>query len=180
MGDQRKVNMLAREYAKKKSAQKGKKKGKGETIYAPVVISHHMLMGLKEGQEKMSKSDPESAIFMEDKEDDVRRKIKKAYGPPGVIEANPLLDYTKHLVFGKFGEFTIERKEKNGGNKLYTSYEELEKDYASGQLHPGDLKPALTKAINAMIEPVRQHFQKDKKAKKLLAKVRSKEFNPTR
>jgi tyrosyl-tRNA synthetase len=27
-----------------------------------------MLMGLKEGQEKMSKSDPESAIFMEDSE----------------------------------------------------------------------------------------------------------------
>lgn len=27
-----------------------------------------MLMGLKEGQEKMSKSDPDSAIFMEDSE----------------------------------------------------------------------------------------------------------------
>lgn len=30
----------------------------------PVILSHHMLMGLKQGQEKMSKSDPESAIFM--------------------------------------------------------------------------------------------------------------------
>jgi tyrosyl-tRNA synthetase len=30
-----------------------------------VIISHHMLAGLKEGQEKMSKSDPDSAIFME-------------------------------------------------------------------------------------------------------------------
>lgn len=36
--DQRKVNMLAREYA-------GDKKKK----YKPVIISHHMLMGLKEG-----------------------------------------------------------------------------------------------------------------------------------
>jgi hypothetical protein len=35
--------------------------------FKPVVISHHMLSGLKEGQEKMSKSDPESAIFMEGK-----------------------------------------------------------------------------------------------------------------
>ena len=33
--------------------------------FKPVVISHHMLAGLKEGQEKMSKSDPDSAIFME-------------------------------------------------------------------------------------------------------------------
>ena len=37
-----------------------------------------MLMGLKEGQEKMSKSDPDSAIFMEDSDADVRRKIKQA------------------------------------------------------------------------------------------------------
>ena len=36
-----------------------------------------MLMGLKEGQEKMSKSDPDSAIFMEDTEADVKRKIKQ-------------------------------------------------------------------------------------------------------
>ena len=52
--DQRKVNVLAREYA-------GAKKKK----FKPVIISHHMLAGLKEGQEKMSKSDPDSAIFME-------------------------------------------------------------------------------------------------------------------
>jgi tyrosyl-tRNA synthetase len=43
--------------------------------FKPVIISHHMLMGLKEGQEKMSKSDPDSAIFMEDTADDVKRKV---------------------------------------------------------------------------------------------------------
>lgn len=31
----------------------------------PIILSHHMLYGLKKGQEKMSKSDPDSAIFME-------------------------------------------------------------------------------------------------------------------
>ncbi|KAJ1420594.1 hypothetical protein B484DRAFT_433492, partial [Ochromonadaceae sp. CCMP2298] len=40
--------------------------------FKPVIISHHMLMGLKEGQEKMSKSDPDSAIFMEDSAEDVK------------------------------------------------------------------------------------------------------------
>ena len=34
-----------------------------------------MLMGLKEGQEKMSKSDPDSALFMEDSADDIKRKV---------------------------------------------------------------------------------------------------------
>ena len=68
--DQRKVNMLARDYAQ----ASGKR-------FKPIILSHHMLFGLKQGQEKMSKSDPDSAIFMEDSEEDVRRKIKAAYCP---------------------------------------------------------------------------------------------------
>lgn len=51
--------------------------------------NHHlppcrMMPGLLEGQEKMSKSDPNSAIFMEDSEMDVNSKIKKAFCPPQV------------------------------------------------------------------------------------------------
>ena len=53
--DQRKVNVLAREYCDS-IGQKDK----------PVIISHHMLSGLKKDQVKMSKSDPSSAIYMED------------------------------------------------------------------------------------------------------------------
>jgi tyrosyl-tRNA synthetase len=62
--DQRKVNMLAREYC-----DDIKKKDK------PIILSHHMLAGLLEGQDKMSKSDPDSAIFMEDTEMDINRKV---------------------------------------------------------------------------------------------------------
>eukprot|EP00483_Globobulimina_turgida_P004320 UN04329 len=179
--------MLAREYAtKSRSGDKKKKKKKKKNeqqIYPPVIISHHMLMGLKQkikGDDeekkgeiiKMSKSDPDSAIFMEDNEDDVRRKIKKGYCPPGVVEKNPILDYTKHLVFGKCETFEIEREAKNGGNKVFGSYQEVEDDFKNGKLHPQDLKKALAKEINKMIEPVRQHFKNDKKAKKLLAQVK--------
>eukprot|EP00948_MAST-09A_sp_MAST-9A-sp1_P000253 g253.t1 len=45
--DQRKVNMLAREYC-----------DQAKIRFKPVIISHGMLPGLKKGQEKMSKSDP--------------------------------------------------------------------------------------------------------------------------
>merc|ERR1719498_511460 len=65
--DQRKVNMLARDYC--------------TDPIKPVIVSHHMLLGLKQGQEKASKSDPDSAIFMEDGVKDVERKVKKAYCP---------------------------------------------------------------------------------------------------
>ncbi|KAG6383253.1 hypothetical protein SASPL_156999 [Salvia splendens] len=133
--DQRKVNMLAREYC-----DDIKRKNK------PIILSHHMLPGLQEGQEKMSKSDPSSSIFMEDE------------------------------------EFTVERKPDNGGdnNLLYTftsfrtfkSFEDLVADYESGQLHPGDLKPALAKALNRILQPVRDHFINDPKAKDLLKRVK--------
>jgi len=161
--DQRKVNMLAREY----SADKKRK-------FKPVIISHHMLMGLKEGQEKMSKSDPDSAIFMEDSAEDVKRKIKKAYCPPEVVERNPIIDYAKHLIFGYFGKILINMEKES---VEYTEYSALEADYLSGRIHPGDLKAAVTEALNRIIEPVRQHFSQGE-PKALLEKI--KKFKITR
>lgn len=32
------------------------------------------------------------------------KQIKKAYCPPEVVEANPILDYSKHILFAWFGE----------------------------------------------------------------------------
>ena len=163
--DQRKVNMLAREYVDKPECQ-DKTRGK------PVILSHAMMPGLLEGQEKMSKSNPDSAIFMEDSIEDVNRKIKKAFCPPQVVEGNPCLIYLQMLVFPFNGSFEVLRKESNGGDIKFSSYEELEAAYKDGSLHPGDLKPSLAAAINAMIEPVRNHFKTNEDAKKLLATIK--------
>lgn len=57
--------------------------------------------------------------------------------------------------------------------RTYKSYEEAEADYAAEKLHPGDLKKALAKAINKILQPVRDHFEKDPQAKELLKLVRS-------
>jgi tyrosyl-tRNA synthetase len=165
--DQRKVNMLAREYA---TATKRR--------FKPIVLSHHMLMGLKQGQAKMSKSDPDSAIFMEDSRADIKKKVKQAYCPPKQINDNPCVDYVRHLVFPKFGELIIRRKEEHGGDVTFKSIEAFEAAYANEELHPGDLKDALFEAIDKMIEPIREHFNSDPKAKQLLKQVRS--FKVTR
>ena len=159
--DQRKVNMLAREYCVAIN-----KKDK------PIIISHHMLSGLKEGQEKMSKSDPDSAIFMEDTREDVKRKIKKAYCPEKVVAGNPILDYAKSIIFERFPEFTIKREAKNGGDLHYQTYAELEADFVEGKLHPVDLKNNVADAINELLQPVREHFQKDPYARKLLETIK--------
>lgn len=159
--DQRKVNMLAREYCD----DIGRKE-------KPIILSHHMLSGLKEGQAKMSKSDPDSAIFMEDKAEDVNRKIKKAFCPEKVVAGNPILDYTKNIIFERFGSFTVKRDAKNGGDKEYATYAELEADFVAGNLHPGDLKANVAVAINALLQPVRDHFERDPYAKRLLEQIK--------
>ncbi|KAK1860662.1 hypothetical protein I4F81_003250 [Pyropia yezoensis] len=162
--DQLKVNMLAREYC---DATRPK------ISHKPVVLSHVMLPGLKAGQDKMSKSDPESALWMEDTAADVNSKIKKAFCPEKEVKGNPCLAYVRHLVIPAAGSLTILRKEANGGNVTYSDADVLEAAFAAGDLHPGDLKPALSKAINALLQPVRDHFTNNPKAKALLKQVKS-------
>lgn len=169
--DQRKVNVLAREI--------GSKLG----LWKPVIVSHHMLMGLtppkfhliptasvedRTVELKMSKSIPDSSIFMTDPAKEVKRKISKAYCPPKIIRENPILEYTKYIIFEKYDKVRIEREKKFGGDLEIKSYLELEKLYAEGKIHPLDLKNATSNYINDLLEPVRKHFDKNKKAKKLL------------
>uniref|UniRef100_A0A7N0TQG8 tyrosine--tRNA ligase n=1 Tax=Kalanchoe fedtschenkoi TaxID=63787 RepID=A0A7N0TQG8_KALFE len=160
--DQRKVNVLAREYC-----DDIKRKNK------PIILSHHMLPGLLQGQEKMSKTDPSSSIYMEDEEAEVNVKIKKAYCPPKILQGNPCLEYVKYMIFPWFGNFTVERKSDNGGDKIYQTFDDLAAEYESGELHPGDLKPALAKSINIILQPVRDHFTKDANARDLLKRVKA-------
>jgi len=168
--DQRKVNVLAREI--------GEKIG----FWKPVIISHHMLMGLtppksnaegveKSIEQKMSKSNPASSIFMTDTEKEVNEKFRKAYCPEGQVKDNPVLEYCKYIIFEKVEEFVIEREEKFGGKISFKSYSELEKAFRKKEIHPLDLKRAAAKYINEFLEPVREHFRKNKNAQHLLKKV---------
>ncbi|MFP4112357.1 MAG: tyrosine--tRNA ligase [Candidatus Woesearchaeota archaeon] len=175
--DQRKVNVLAREVAPKLGFKK------------PIVVSHHMLMGLTEPDhdatgtdaaiaKKMSKSNPDSAIFMTDSEEDVNRKIKKAYCPEKQVKDNPILEYCEYMIFERFDKVLVERPEKFGGNLEFNSYKELETSFESGSLHPLDLKNTVSKYIIEMIKPVNEYFEKNKDAKKLKEEVES--FSVTR
>lgn len=164
--DQRKVNMLAREYVD--AWNTANKKHSDKKLRKPIILSHAMLPGLLENQEKMSKSIPESAIFMEDSPDEVRRKIKRAFCPPGIVDGNPVVAYIEMIVFPKQGLFHIERTEQNGGNVSFDCVDEFKEAFAKGELHPSDVKTALASALNEMLEPVRQHFKNDPEARQLL------------
>ena len=62
---------------------------------------------------------------MEDTAEDVKKKISKAFCEPKIVEKNPILDYTKHILFPAFGNVQILRQEQYGGNKTYFKYEDL-------------------------------------------------------
>lgn len=176
--DQRKVNMLARDIFPKLN------------LKPPVAIHNHMLLGLQhketEGMDsidkkielKMSKSKPETAIFMTDTEEDIFRKFKKAYCPEAQEVENPVLEYAKYIVFERFEKIIIERPEKFGGDVEVKGYEELKELFIKGDIHPLDLKKAIAKYINELLKPVREYFEENQKAKELLERV--KEFNVSR
>ncbi|MFA9288257.1 MAG: tyrosine--tRNA ligase [Weeksellaceae bacterium] len=171
--DQRKVNMLAREV------------GPQLGYWKPVVVSHHMLMGLgtpatetedktkRTIELKMSKSKPDTSIFMTDTSEDIKRKVSKAWCPEGEIKENPILEYCKYILFEKYDTLTIERPEKWGGNIVVKSYAELEEKFASKEIHPLDLKATVTAKLDELLEPVRKHFEENEEAKKLLAEVKA-------
>jgi tyrosyl-tRNA synthetase len=175
--DQRRANMLARELGPKLGWHK------------PVVVSHHMLMGLEgvkqpEGYEenakldseissKMSKSKPSTCIYMHDSKEEIRKKINSAFCPEKQIEGNPIMEYSKHLIFRKFDCMKIERPAKFGGSIEFSSYAELESAYRSGTLHPMDLKNGVADGLDKMINPVREHFERNKKAKELYEFVKN-------
>jgi tyrosyl-tRNA synthetase len=166
--DQRRANMLAREI--------GPKIG----LWKPVAVHHHMLIGLQgtktpEGFEsdremdqsissKMSKSKPESAIYVHDTTEEIKSKIQAAYCPPKEVENNPMLDYSKHIVFRKRDSLDIRRPAKYGGDLEIQSYQELEDSYRGGDIHPLDLKNAVAEVLDELIDPIRTHFEEDEHA----------------
>ncbi|MBN2154112.1 MAG: tyrosine--tRNA ligase [Candidatus Lokiarchaeota archaeon] len=171
--DQRKAHVIAIDVAKHLRI-KPLKNAKGEVI-KPIAVHHHLLLGLQKPRQwpvpkenlqelwssmKMSKSIPDSAIFVTDEPDVIKKKMQKAFCPEKDVEFNPVLDYAKNLVFREENAaLEIARAEKYGGNISYDSYQALADDYAGGKLHPMDLKAGVAAAITKLLEPVRQHFE---------------------
>ena len=148
--DQRKVNMLAREYA---SDMK---------IKPPIILSHHMLMSLRNPKTKMSKSDPMSAIFVEDSEEQVKEKIIKAFCDDNVTN-NPIYEYIKYILFRWFGKLDL-------CEKTYINMETITNDFPS--MNKTILKENVCKYLNIILEPIRKHFEKPE-LKELVDKVAS-------
>ena len=109
----------------------------------------------------MSKSKPDSAVFVHDSAEDIKRKINKAFCQEKETKKNPPLNWAKNILFwNRTSPLVISRKEEHGGDVEFETYEELEAAFAMGDIHPMDLKAAVTKEITELLAPAREHFAK--------------------
>lgn len=151
--DQRKAHVVARMVAPKL-----KNNPLGRT---PVALHHHMILGLHkppkipESEEekkrmiqeiKMSKSVPKSAVFVHDSEEEIRKKLRKAFCPP-TDQYNPILDWIEWFLL-RFGPLEVK--------KTYEDYESLREDFLAGKIHPLDLKEAVAERLIEILRPLRR------------------------
>jgi len=161
--DQRKAHILARESAHILNAKK------------PVCIHTPLLMGLEKPKaekkeldedeglnaqilSKMSKSIPNSAVFVHDPPDEIKRKIHSAFCPAREIKGNPVLEISKHIVFSRLNEITLDREQEYGGRISFDNYADLEAAYESGRVYPLDLKRGVADALIKILSPVQDYF----------------------
>jgi len=143
--DQRKILVLARENLPKIGYK------------ARIEVMSPMIRGLV--GEKMSSSVENTKIDLLDDEATVIKKIKAAE----CAEGNPdngimsLLQYFIMILKSDMNEtFTVERPDKFGGNVTYSNYNDIEKDFADKKLHPLDIKNAVAKEINLLLNAFRE------------------------
>ncbi|AMK14809.1 tyrosine--tRNA ligase [Methanobrevibacter olleyae] len=144
--EQRKIQMLARENLPRIGKE------------SPVCIHTPLIHGL-DGDEKMSSSKG-NYIAVDDDEKTIKEKIRKSYCPQGELEGNPILEIADYFVFTQQDTLVIERPEKFGGN-LELTKDELYEIYGEGNLHPMDLKNAITKFLIEFLKPVRDFMNSD-------------------
>jgi len=145
--EQRKIHMLARELL----PEIGYKK--------PICLHTPLLVSLQGPGCKMSSSKPETMIKVDEKPEDIKDKINKAYCPLEK-EGNPVLQIYEYILFPKLGSVDVKRPDKFGGDVTYPSYTELEAAYLEKKLHAMDLKNTAAEKLSEILEPVREKVGK--------------------
>ncbi len=153
--DQRRAHVLAREAAHHYHWS------------APVAVHTPLLSSLRGGgrmdpggsiEQKMSKSDPMSAIRIPSTPEEVASRIGEAFCPPKEVEGNPIVEMVRFIVFPWEGRLEVSRAPRHGGPVAFEREGEFVEAWRNGGLHPQDVKAAVTEAVNRLLTPSREFF----------------------
>jgi tyrosyl-tRNA synthetase len=154
--DQRRAHVLAREVAHH---------------YAwpvPVAVHTPLISSLKGGgrmdpatmgvERKMSKSDPASAITIPSTEEEIRTRLAAAFCPSKEVDANPVVEIARFILFPWEGQFALERSAEHGGPVVFATEEEFLAAWRQGSVHPKDLKTSVATALIRVLAPAHDYF----------------------
>ncbi len=154
--DQRRAHVLAREVAHHY----------GWAV--PVAIHTPLLSSLKGGgrmdpiegttERKMSKSDPGSAVPIPSTAAEVAARVGAAFCPAKEVDGNPVVEAVRFIVFPWEGHFVVERAPQHGGPVTFEDERSFLTAWTGGQLHPQDVKGALSAALDRLLAPARKYF----------------------
>jgi len=154
--DQRKAHMYMREVADRNGWTKA------TCIHTP------MLSGLKgkaagrmdSFDHKMSKSDPNNAIFVHDTPKKIEKKFRKAFLEVGNSDS-PVYEIAEHIVLPYKGELRVEPKPEFGEPSTWTDLGSFIAAVGSGDVHPFDAKMAVARGLAEVLSPVVEHFEQN-------------------
>ncbi|KAI5191782.1 tyrosyl-tRNA synthetase [Nematocida minor] len=125
-------------------------------------LMNGMVPSLSEG--KMSSSDAQSKIGLDDTNNQIKKKVLASFCEEKNTERNPVLVFIGKFVFstgdGEEAQAFSVSIQKISETRVYTSLEALSKDFKEGTIHPLDLKTALVQYLIDLISPVREEILK--------------------
>jgi len=145
--DQRKIFMFARETLPKIGYKKR------------AHLMNFLIPGLgKSG--KMSSSEPNSKIDLDDSNETVEKKIIGSFSEDGVVKRNGLLAVMRFIIFRKLEKegrpFHVTRAKEHGGDVNFATYKELEDAFTARTLASIDLKNAIISELLKFVQPLRE------------------------
>lgn len=144
-------------------------------IHQRAHLLNPMVPGLHGG--KMSSSEEDSKIDLLDTADAVTKKIRKAVAVPKVVEENGLLAFVEYVLLPASGllhgkpRFTVERERDGLETLVYGDIAKMHEDYRNDTLTPQLLKPAVSNALNELLEPIRKSFEQSPEWQEITTKA---------
>jgi len=165
--DQRKIHMLVRDIFPKLGWK------------IPVSVHHKILPSLSQARTKsndenekptkMSKSDPNSGIFVNDSDEMITKKINKSWCELGKLYDSPLVDIVESIIFPKLTEIKIEVRDES--EKLeFDNFQDLLDELHKEKIHPADFKDAVANSLIKIISPLRDKLKLDDELENLIRK----------
>lgn len=133
--EQRKVHMLARDALPSIGGQ------------PPIFLHTPLIANLQDGGTKMSSSSG-LTISTTDTEEEIRTLIGNTFCPPTVKQdgcKNPIFQIASYLLLPRLGELSVPQPD--GPTRRVQTESELKTQINSGEIHPADLKTAVSDSI---------------------------------